>query len=231
MPCLPSQDLDIISDKLNTEFNKLCDWFVDNKLSIHFGDDKTKSILFTGKNRPRDDKLKICRGRTEVAQHKEINYLGCLFDENCTGESMALKVIDKINNRLKFMWHKNKFLTRPLKRLLCNALIQPHFIYASSAWYPNLQNKLSDKLQICQNKSIRFRLSLGNRSHIGIQEFREINWLPVRARFEQNVTTHIFKQLPIDTKLSKNPNSFKHKVKMHFFETLVKENDDCFVNY
>ena len=25
-------------------------------------------------------------------------------------------------------------------------------------------------------------------------EFKEINWLPVRARFEQNVTTHIFKQ-------------------------------------
>ena len=87
------KDLDIISDKLNTEFNKLCDWFVDNKLSIHFGEDKTKSIFFSGKNRPRDDKLKISRGRTEVAQHKEINYLGCLFDEKCTRESMALKVI------------------------------------------------------------------------------------------------------------------------------------------
>ena len=32
-----AKDLDTISDKLNTEFNKLCDWFVDNKLSIHFG--------------------------------------------------------------------------------------------------------------------------------------------------------------------------------------------------
>ena len=116
-------------------------------------------------------------------------------------------------------------------------------------------------------------------------EFKEINWLPVRARFEQNVRTHIFKQqnnlapnyivaifpsadqykiktwsssyklilphcnrvsghrtisfpgpklwnkLPIDTKLSKNSNSFKHKVKLHFFEVLVKENDDFFVYY
>ena len=107
---------------------------------------------------------------------------------------MALRVLEKINGRLKFLWRKNKFLTRPLKRLLCNALIQPHFDYASSAWYPNLQKKLSDKLQICHNKCIKFCLSLGNRSHIGIREFKEINWLPVRARFEQNVTTHIFKQ-------------------------------------
>ena len=107
---------------------------------------------------------------------------------------MALKVIERINGRLKFLWCKHKFFTPALRRLLCNALIQPRFDYASSTWYPNLQNKFSDKLQVCQNKCIRFCLSLGNRSHIGIKEFKEINWLPVRARFEQNVTTHIFKQ-------------------------------------
>ena len=32
-----AKDFDTISDRLNTEFNKLCDCFVDNKLSIHFG--------------------------------------------------------------------------------------------------------------------------------------------------------------------------------------------------
>ena len=41
---------------------------------------------------------------------------------------------------------------------------------------------------------IKFCLSLGNRSHVGIKEFKDINWLPVNARFEQNVTTNIFKQ-------------------------------------
>ena len=32
----------------------ICDWFVDNKLSIHFGDDKTKSILFASKQRAKN---------------------------------------------------------------------------------------------------------------------------------------------------------------------------------
>ena len=106
-----AKDLDTISDKLNTEFNKLCDWFVDNKLSIHFGEDKTKSILFTGKNRPKADNLNISRGRIKVTQHKEINYLGCLFDEKSSGESMALRVIEKINGRLKFLWRKHGLFT------------------------------------------------------------------------------------------------------------------------
>ena len=48
-----AKDLSSLSEKLNSEFNNLCDWFVDNKLSIHFGEDKTKSILFSGRNRQR----------------------------------------------------------------------------------------------------------------------------------------------------------------------------------
>ena len=33
---------------------RLRDWFVDSKLSIHFGDDKKKSILFPSKRRARN---------------------------------------------------------------------------------------------------------------------------------------------------------------------------------
>ena len=40
-----------INKKLNKNFNSLCDWFVDNKLSIHLGKDKTKSMLFGKTNK------------------------------------------------------------------------------------------------------------------------------------------------------------------------------------
>ena len=35
-----------IEDQLNLNFSSLCDWFIDNKLSIHLGEDETNSILF-----------------------------------------------------------------------------------------------------------------------------------------------------------------------------------------
>ena len=49
--CLVCQHKDIneIEKQLNKDFESICDWFVDNKLSIHFDDDKTKSILFASK--------------------------------------------------------------------------------------------------------------------------------------------------------------------------------------
>ena len=40
------KDVEEIEKVLNNDFENICDWFVDNKLSIHFGEDKTKSILF-----------------------------------------------------------------------------------------------------------------------------------------------------------------------------------------
>ena len=69
---------------------------------------------------------------------------------------MALKVIKKINQKLKFLCRKNQFLTPEFRRLMCNAIIQLHCDYACSAWYPNLTQKLKKKLQVMQNKCICF---------------------------------------------------------------------------
>ena len=38
-----------IEKQLTKDFSNICDWFVDNKLSIHFGEHKRKSILFSSK--------------------------------------------------------------------------------------------------------------------------------------------------------------------------------------
>ena len=38
-----------IENKLNYDFFNRCGWFEDNQLSIHFGEDKTKPILFAPK--------------------------------------------------------------------------------------------------------------------------------------------------------------------------------------
>ena len=53
--CLVCQHKDIneIEKQLNKDFESICDWFVDNKLSVHFVDDKTKSILLATKFNPK----------------------------------------------------------------------------------------------------------------------------------------------------------------------------------
>ena len=91
------------------------------------------------------------------------------------GETMVLKVVNKINNKLKFLYGKNNFLMPALRHLLCNALTQAHFDYACSAWYPNLTKKLEHIIQTIQNKCIRFCLQLDKLKHISHEEFERLN--------------------------------------------------------
>ena len=179
--CLVCQHRDIneIEKQLNKEFESICDWFVDNKLSIHFGDGKTKSILFASKFKIKKvRKLNIIYGNIKIKQHSKVKYLGCVLDE-----TMALSVINKTNNKLNFLYQKNRFLTPTLRRLLCNALIQPYFNYACSAWYSNLTKKLKNRVQTSQNKYIRFCREFDKMTHISHKEFETLNWLPVTERF------------------------------------------------
>ena len=92
-------------------------------------------------------KLDIRRGEIKIKQHKEVKYLGSIFDCNTSGKAIAVKVLKKVNSRLRFLYRKQSIPNGPLRRLLCNVLIQPHFDYASQAWYPNLTKTHSIKLQ------------------------------------------------------------------------------------
>ena len=101
--CLVFQGKDVIEieKQLNEDFTNICEWFVDNRLSIHFGEDKTKSILFASKRKiKRVPKLKINYKNIQIKQHSKVTYLGCILDKTISRESMALKVINKINSRL-----------------------------------------------------------------------------------------------------------------------------------
>ena len=104
---------------------------------------------------------------------------------------MALSVFNKINNKLKFLYWKNRFLTPTMRRLLCNALIQPPVDCACSAWYPNLNKKLKNRIQTSQNKGIRFCLQLDKMTHIPHKEFETLNWLTVTERFSQCINSTV----------------------------------------
>ena len=66
-------------------------------------------------------------------------------------------------------------------------------IDASSAWYTNLTQKMKNKVQITQNKCIRYCLQLEKMTHISKIEFETLNWLPVEDRFNQSINSIVFK--------------------------------------
>ena len=123
---------------------------------------------------------------------------------------MAHKVISKACARLKLLNWRNKYLRPDLFHSLCNALIQPHFDSACSVLYPNLSKKLKNRIQTSQNKCILsknlksriqtsqskcicFCLQLDKMSHIPQKQFKTINSLPIKERYNQCVNSIAFK--------------------------------------
>ena len=147
------------------------EWLVDNKLSLHLG--KTESILFASKIRLKSQSnLQISNKGINIESKEVVKYLGVVLEQCLSGESMVKLIIQKANARLKFLFRKQKFLNLHSKKLLVMSLIQCHFGYACSLWYPGLLQLLRNRLQVTQNKMIRFVLKLDPISHIGSDEFK-----------------------------------------------------------
>ena len=128
---------------------------------------------------------------------------------------------------------------------------------------------MQKRLQVSQNKCVRFRLQLDKKTRIGVAKSKEINWLNINDRFSRcdlsiiynlfnsespeyfteiyipvessNINTwssfqrlkqpwrksnkslnsvlyndpSLWNKLPVEIKMSRNTNSFKHNVKNH----------------
>ena len=119
--------------------------------------------------------------------------LGCQLGSKLSGDGLASKVLRKINVKLKFLNRKSIYLIPAFRRLLCNALTQPHFHCGCSSLFPLLKKNLKIKLQKTQTKYSRFCLNLSPRSRINPSHFRKMKLHPARNRVEHCIVNTGFK--------------------------------------
>ena len=75
---------------------------------------------------------------------------------------------------------------------LCASLIQCHIDYACSAWYSGLSKRFKQKLQICQNKMVRFICGFSPRQSVNYSVLSSLNMLCVEDRVKQLRLNHVF---------------------------------------
>ena len=154
---------------------------------------KTELILFGTKR-----KLSKWKGYTIECEGQTINatphvkYLGLIIDQHLDGEEMALSIIKKVNSRLKFLYRQARFLDQNIKKILCSALVLCLFDYSISSWYCGINKTTSKKLQVAQNKVIRFILNQNIMYHISEDDFKQLNFLNIQNRAKQLRLNHVF---------------------------------------
>jgi hypothetical protein len=78
------------------------------------------------------------------------------------------------------------------RKLLGNALVQCHLDYSISSWYHGLNKLLKTKLQIAQNRLVRFILDMHPREHIGQFNLDAIGFIKMPDRAAQLTLNHVF---------------------------------------
>ena len=59
------------------------------------------------------------------------------------------------------------------------AMIQSRIDYASNFYYHGLPKFLQSRLQVVQNKMIRYVLNYSNRTHLLANDFNEVKWMSI----------------------------------------------------
>ena len=187
----PHKNPDVLSNKLGKVLESCSSWLVDNKLSLHLG--KTECMLFGPRKKLRKitNFQVVCNGHVIKATDK-VKYLGLSIDSLLNGESIVSSIIQKVNARLKFLYRQAGCLDRGSRMTLSSALIQCYFDYSCSSWYSSLSKHLKQKLQVCQNKMVRFILNIGPRHSINCDILDSLNMLNVEARVKQLRLNHVF---------------------------------------
>ena len=185
------KDEKVISNELGKELESCNNWMIDNKLSLHIG--KTEAMIVGSKRKlDRVNEFSVTCNNQTIKGAKSVKYLGAHLDENASGEGTYQAIRKKINARLKFLYRQASALNQDIKKTLCSALIQPHFDYACSSWFPGLTSKSKKQLQISQNKIVRFIIGLEHRTHIGVTELKKVNMLKVEERVKQLKLNHVY---------------------------------------
>lgn len=100
------KDVNEIEPTLNKEFGSLCEWFANNKLSIHFGRSKTKCVLLI---RRKDlSELNAVYDNNKITMPLYMaKHLGCYFESKLSRESMTWNFLKKINAKLQVLYQQN----------------------------------------------------------------------------------------------------------------------------
>ena len=190
------KDPKVIEERLATELNSVNQWLVENKLCLHPG--KCEAILFASKRKCKKHRNFCVKfNNTNILGSNQVKYLGSIIENNMSGIECVKAIISKANGRLKFLHRYKDVLCRDIRKILSLSLVQCHMDYACMAWYFHLPKLYKDKLQIIQNRMMRFILDKGHREHIGRREFQMINFMNVESRVKQlslNIVHKVFYQ-------------------------------------
>ena len=147
-----SDNLELLTKKVNRELKKVKLWLDSNKLALNI--EKTNWVLFHSpwKKLTVHNNLKI--GKQYIQRTKFVKFLGVLMDEHLTWKYHTTKLCKKLSKTAGIFFKVRHYVPLPTLISLYNSLFLPFLNYGISAWGMTYESYL-DPLFKLQKKILR----------------------------------------------------------------------------
>ena len=153
-----------LQEHANIEINKIQNFMQANKLSLNLT--KTNYMIFKNSKKDKEFELKI-KDYT-IQEVNEIKFLGINIPTDLKFTSHYNHVISKMKSGLAALNMIKKTLPTRTKLQIFNALIKPHYEYASIVWTPNLTKAQMNKIITLQKQGLKMVYSTHRMSHSSV---------------------------------------------------------------
>ena len=129
---------------MNTELEKVSQWFRANKLSLNAT--KTKFSLFHPTSKKRlipNDLPKLAINNTNIKRDTVTKFLGVLIDESLTWKSQIDNLSTKVSKSIGVLYKSRNILNKALLKQLYFSFVHSYLSYANIAWASAHKTKLS----------------------------------------------------------------------------------------
>ena len=177
-----SKSAKLLQLKLQRALNELINWCHEMKIKIN--PQKTKFMIFKITRARRAD-IKLTIDNQKLEQVNELKFLGLTFTENLNWNKHCEHLIKKANRRIYQLYKLRYagFSSRNLV-LIYKTWIRPLFTYANAAWIA-VSSKMSNKLQLVQNKALR--ACLNQPSYSRVTDLHKITKVEPLKQFQQKL--------------------------------------------
>ena len=192
-------DINLLINRVNIEFQKVCEFFRQHKLSLH--PEKTKFLVISNSNITQNLNIKIHINNNNEGDNNEglihqicqiknssktpaIKYLGVYFDPGLNFKFHTDFIAAKISRALYTLNMVKKILPQPALKTLYYSLIHCHLNYAIEIWSCTSQANMKP-LITKQKHAIRSICRLKYNSHTE-PHFKKLEILPLTSLADHN---------------------------------------------
>ena len=198
-----ASNLDTLQAEMNTEVEKIQQWLLANKLSVHYVDKSKYMIINSNKHiRIQEDCFELLMGGYDIERTDQYKYLGVLVDEKLSWDDHIREVCRKLSQVAGVIFKIRKYLPKAALMLVYHSLVGSSLRYGLSCWGTACKNLLQ-KINVVHNRIVRYlafsRFSCSRAwplycalEILPLDILLEVEWGRLMYQFDNNMLPRVF---------------------------------------